>query len=484
MSDPKPTDAEIQVIKQAILGFVGSMDSEKRKFEQQIRERSENVRSSVLGVGATQFSFQDVEGLSKQYKDEYLNIYRNTIHLNILSNGSRFIKTAIQQGLISAEIVQQEWLEGFEALQNQINQYQAIADRAEHLEEELGKSHVAAGDVSELQKMLQEKEQLLAEKDTEIVNLNEGMARMENQVNAMGQNLLDNQMTIEELQEAINDRDVQIQALRSQLSDASGSSAEMEVLQKQLQDAKERERDLQGQVSSAGSELVNQLQDNLEKTREQVLELRRDLVQKNEELHSMRLEQDEYSVKIKQHEDRMVELKEENTGLSTKTSELSQKLSEVTSEYTSITAELNAKSTELETTASKLEQKIEEVTNLQGQLEGYEGKVAMSAEEQERINKEMSDVRSQLGLYQSSINYLKGILGFDVKFKIMNVMSTMSEKVRIDDLSEAVEVPEKVVTRAAIELSDQGFIEMRKEGRFLFCTLSTELKPPQLLIAE
>ena len=97
------------------------------------------------------------------------------------------------------------------------------------MEEELGKSHVAAGDVSELQKMLQEKEQLLAEKDTEIVNLNEGMARMENQVNAMGQNLLDNQMTIEELQEAINDRDVQIQALRSQLSDASGSSAEMEV---------------------------------------------------------------------------------------------------------------------------------------------------------------------------------------------------------------------------------------------------------------
>ena len=117
MSDQGINNSEIRVVKQAVLGFVESMNSEKRMIEQQIREKTENVRTSVLGTGSSQFSYQDVDNLSRQYKDEFLSIYRNTIHLKIIANASGQIKQAIHEGLINADVVQQEWLEGFEALQ-------------------------------------------------------------------------------------------------------------------------------------------------------------------------------------------------------------------------------------------------------------------------------------------------------------------------------------------------------------------------------
>lgn len=480
MSDSVP-ESEIKIIRSAILNFLDEMKRDKRMVEQQIRERSESVRSNLLNTGASQFSYQDVDNLSRQYRDEFLDFYRDTVHLKIIAGASKKIRNAIQQGFIEAEIVQQEWLDGFTSLQDQINQYQEIANRADKLESELQGNLAVQGDVADLQEAIKEKEQIIAEKDQEIMNLTEGLTRMENQANAMGQSMLENSMTIEDLQEAISSRDQEISRLKNQIAEKAGNTEEIDVLKQHLREAQDRERALQQQVSTASSDLVNQLQDDLETTREQVLELRRDLVQKNEELHSLRLEQDEKALKVKQQEEQLRELKLEKSNLVNNREKIEQELFDLKQDKQRIDQELSKKEEELTNYSNKLDQQSKELTDIREQLEGYEGKVALSVEEQERINQELEEMKSTVEDYQNAVDYLKRILDNDVKFRTIIVLSSIHEPVRLDNIADAVNAPESLIERAIIELEYEGKVSTSREGRYLFCELEKDLNPPLLL---
>ncbi|MHA2031309.1 MAG: hypothetical protein ACW99Q_18175, partial [Candidatus Kariarchaeaceae archaeon] len=213
--------SQVTIIRESILGFLNLMNNEKRNIEQQIRERNESIKSQFFAQGATQFSYTQVNDLGTQYRDDFLSFYQNSIQMKLLANSSIYIRKAIEYGFVNSGIVQEEWLEAFNNMQDQINSYENLANQLENTEESLRNEKdrvtqlevgatLTKSDLAQFENMIAEKDQLIQEKEQEILNLSEGLSRMESQANNMGQNMLQNSMNIEDLQGVIGEKDAEI----------------------------------------------------------------------------------------------------------------------------------------------------------------------------------------------------------------------------------------------------------------------------------
>ncbi|MDH5401772.1 MAG: hypothetical protein OEZ01_10575 [Candidatus Heimdallarchaeota archaeon] len=466
----KTASAEVTIIKSAIMKFLDTMNKNRRSMEQQIRDLSESIRSGFLASGASQFSYQDVDKLSRNYRDEFLSFYRNTIHLKVISTASSEVKTSIEEGLIDSGIVQKEWLDGFNQLQEQITKYTELSDKADNLQAQLAGSKANESDIANFQQIIQEKDQLLEERDQEIFNLKEGLMRMENQVDALGSQMLQNQMSTEDLQEAIADKDDEIDRLRSELQNKVVDTAEIDMIKEQLNHALDRERQLQSQVASASGDLVDQLQDNLEKSRDEVLKIKKEMVAKNEELYQLKLETSEFDVKLKTQKDRINQLQASNKLMEESIQEKDKKLVQLTEDATKL-QELTQKLTKIET----------EYKEAQDKLNNYEGKVAISQEERESMEREINSLKKQLEGNIGIIDYCKGLLLSDIKYRTLFFLTTVESEIKLEEIAQGVGVPQDVVHRAVIELNVQKQVDIVKDGRYIYVKLNEVSKSPFLL---
>ncbi len=482
-------ESQVSVIRSAIIEFLETMKQEKRALEQQIRERTENIRSQFLSSGSSQFSFTDIDDFSRQYKDEFLSFYRNNIHLKIVTFATGKIRHAIESALLDTGVIQEEWLNIFKTMEEQINQFDqmdgkieeyeaTITEQADMLDRMSDGATVHSDDFEKLQEEIDKSNQLLLEKDQEILNLTEGITRMENQTGALGQQMLENSMTIEDLQATIGEKDEEVSGLRSNLREVNETVSEIEILKEQLKQGQLRERELETQAGSASGELVDQLQKNLEKTRASVLELRRDIVSKNEDIHQLKLEKDEVGVKSKNRDDKMQAMTSELTTLKEdkinfeKNNEENLKLKE------ELKKKLGASKTKLDNALERLKASDASLLDVNAQLEKYEGKEAISSEEQTKINKELSDLKYQIKQTEDAINYFKNLIANDSKYKTLLYMDSIKKEIRIDDLANGVGLPVVILRNILIELSDAGLCNTRRDGRFIFVQSLISNKTP------
>ena len=308
--------SQVTIIRESILGFLNLMNNEKRLMEQQIRERSEAIKSQFFSQGATQFSYAQVNDLGTHYKDEYLHFYQNSIHMSLLANSATFIRKAIEYGFINSGIIQEEWLSAFNSMQDQINKYESMVNQLDTTEQslldqttkisqlEVG-AQLSKTDHAHFENLIAEKDRTMKEKDQEILNLSEGLSRMESQANNMGQNMLQNSMTIEELQGVIGEKDIEINELQNKLQSTEASTSEFESLREQNQADQLKINDLESQLSSSSSNLVDQMQTNLTEAREELLKTRKELVDKNDEIYQIKLKNDETDTSSKRQKEIM-----------------------------------------------------------------------------------------------------------------------------------------------------------------------------------
>ncbi|MHA2253208.1 MAG: winged helix-turn-helix domain-containing protein [Candidatus Kariarchaeaceae archaeon] len=66
----------------------------------------------------------------------------------------------------------------------------------------------------------------------------------------------------------------------------------------------------------------------------------------------------------------------------------------------------------------------------------------------------------------------------DTKFKILLYLDTIHKEIRINDLSTSMGVPQDIIHRALIELTDAGLCTTKREGRFLFVKTTDFHKSP------
>lgn len=483
--------SQVTIIKESILGFITVMDQEKRAFEHQIREISDNINSQFFSQGASQFTIPQVQKLSNSYRDEFVSFYKNSIYLKLLSIASSSIRTALEYGFVNSGIVQEEWLGAFKQMQDQINNYEGLADQVEKTQlaydeqtSEISDLRVGATitntDMQHFEQIMKEKDQIIAEKDQEILNLSEGLARMESQGNTMGASLLENSMTIEELQSVIGERDEQISGLTASVKDSSQTTSEIDSLREHTRKDQLRISELEDLLSSASSDLVDQLQNTLEKTREDLLKTRKDLVEKNEELYTTKLYQDEMDTKARRTYDRLNKLEEENT-----------KFLEETGKATKSIDDLSKKNQSFESENSEIKIQVEELQNRQkivetelkdakNKLAGFEGQDTITPEEQQRFHTEITQLQEQIEKFNEVINYFKNIIARDSKFQTLIFLDTLKEEMRIDNLSKGIGLPQETVEKAIIELAESGFARSRKEGRYLYVSRGDQVTPFEL----
>lgn len=241
-------ESPITVVRAAVLEFIEEMKSNKRIVEQEIRDQTDNVLSQFLNQNLTQYSRSDIQNISKQYREAYLDYYNNTIFLKIISEASSFIKEAIEEGFNNPSIIQDEWMTGIDNIKSQLSHMNELADnvkayknkideQARTINELSSTSSLSSTDlelyqnaVEERDEIIRGKDQLLVEKEQEIMNLNEGLSHMEDQSNNLGQTLLEYNLNIEDLQETVNDRDEKIERLQSELKNVKASSEEVNAL--------------------------------------------------------------------------------------------------------------------------------------------------------------------------------------------------------------------------------------------------------------
>ena len=117
------------------------------------------------------------------------------------------------------------------------------------------------------------------------------------------------------------------------------------------------------------------------------------------------------------------------------------------------------------------------------QLSQFEGKAAVSQEEQNKINQQVSEIDAQLSKANSTLDYFKKILVKDVKFKTLLFLDTIGEEVRLDNLAKGIVFSQETIQRAIIELAEDGLATTRKEGRFVYVSKGAHESPFSLAAA-
>ncbi|OLS25808.1 MAG: Chromosome partition protein Smc [Candidatus Heimdallarchaeota archaeon LC_2] len=486
--------SQVKIIRESILGFLKLMNKEKRHMEQQIRERSEAIKSQFFSQGATQFSYAQVNDLGSHYKDEYLHFYQNSIHMNLLANSATFIRKAIEYGFINSGIVQEEWLSAFNSMQDQLNSYETMANQLDDTEKslvdqtdkisqlEVG-AQLSKTDLAHFENLIAEKDQTIKENDQEILNLSEGLSRMESQANNMGQNMLQNSMTIEELQGVIGEKDIEINELHNKLQSTEANASDIDSLREQNQSSQMKISDLESKLSSSSSNLVDQMQNNLTEAREDLLKTRKELVDKNDEIYQIKLKNDETDTSFKRQKEILETLETNYNQLKSERDTRESEISEIKIKNEDLESTLHTSDTELKELTVKQETINTALEQSKEQLAQFEGKAAVSQEEQNQINRQVSEMNAQLAKANSTLDYFKKILVKDVKFKTLLFLDSIGEEVRLDNLAKGIVFSQETVQRAIIELAEDGFATTRKEGRFIYVSKGAHESPFSLAAA-
>ncbi|MCY3410884.1 MAG: hypothetical protein INQ03_04520 [Candidatus Heimdallarchaeota archaeon] len=488
MMASEDTESPITVVRNAVLEFLEEMNKNRRLVEQEIRDRTDAVLTQFFNQGLVQYARSDIQDFNRRHREAFLEYYRNIIFLRVIAEASKQIRVAIEEGFNNPQVIQDEWMKGINEVKGQLvhmnelmetvqNYKQKIDEQQALIAELSSSSSMSSSDLELYQKALEERDdlirerdQIILEKDNEIQNLTQGLQHMEDQSNNLGQTLLEYNMNIEELQETINDRDVKIEQLQQALRDQSTSGNEVEALRNQLQEAENTIRKLEQRVSTASAELVTELQDSLEKTRSQVLELRREIVQKNDRIHNMEVEKEELLIENKSTKEK---LKTAQTQFK-ETENLYSALQETFNTLNSDIEKYGQKSRNLETELQKTKSELKEATD---KLLQYEGKESISAEEKEKISSHVTTLEKQMVENKTSLEYLTKLLGNDIKFKTLFFLQSISGEMRIDNLAQGVGVPVNIIHRVLIELNKEKLVNTRKDGRYLFAEVVDRNSP-------
>lgn len=481
-------ESPITVVRAAVLEFIEEMKSNKRIVEQEIRDQTDNVLSQFLNQNLTQYSRSDIQNISKQYREAYLDYYNNTIFLKIISEASSFIKEAIEEGFNNPSIIQDEWMTGIDNIKSQLSHMNELADnvkayknkideQARTINELSSTSSLSSTDlelyqnaVEERDEIIRGKDQLLVEKEQEIMNLNEGLSHMEDQSNNLGQTLLEYNLNIEDLQETVNDRDEKIERLQSELKNVKASSEEVNALLGNLSEAENTIRKLEQKVSTTDTELVNELEETLEKTRTQLLELRREVVQKNEKMHNLEMGNEEIQLEKKAATDKFDATTKE-------LKQLKDKYDKLYSENSSLLVEFNSNKDSLTSSETSHRKLILDLDEAKTKLKTFEGKVSISSEEKEKIANQVVILEEQIKDSRSSLDYLTEVVGSDIKFKTLFFLQSLDAEIRVDNLAQGIGAPTNIIHRVLIELSRDGLANTRKDGRFLYAEAKDNKSP-------
>lgn len=487
----KNDQSTITIIRESIFNFLDIMKRDRRRVEQEILDRTDAILNNFVSSGITQISFNDIQQLNQRYRNEFIDYYKNTIHLVIIANASKQIRDTLEAGFNDPELLHDELLKSINALRSEVEQIPELKTKINDYEVQINEQSSIISDlsddsqinstdaqayqkaISERDDMIRKRDELLGEKDQEIINLTEGLNQMESQTDNLGQSILEKSINIEELQEAISDKDDNISKLQSEIDKISSSSQEISDLQKHLTEAQDTIRSMEGQLSTSSGEILDKVKSDLDDARNQLLDMQKENVSKDDDLHKLKLEHEKARGEFNKINDENQNLKTTHEQAKISETELKQQILYIQQELDKKTHKVN-----------NLETKIEEITGITAEDSGTvigEGMVAIASEEKLKMEMEINELTKMLDENQKALDFIQEIVTLDVKIQVLMYISSIDEEIRLADLAKALNEERSIILRIVIELENRDMVTSRKEGRYVFVKKRKELVSPFVL---
>ena len=466
MSDDNLEYADtLKVIREVVLEFIKKMLGERNELEQIIREKTEDIKQKFVGQGQSTYSYADINRLTSSFKEFYINFYKNTIHLRIIKESSHAIRNGIYNGFSQLDIISQDIIDDLESLKEQSqetatsisNQKQIVDDlnlKAENLEQE-NKT------LKQELNLTKTEYESLQEKSSDI-----GPERIEldAQIKDISEELVESKREKTEFQVAIRERDAKILKLKSESAGKEEIEKEVTSLRDQIHEMNIREKNLMANQSASTEEFVNKLQQDLEKTREELYEKKSQEVKQKEEIRSIKLNYDENKLELNHLKTSEEQSRKFSDSLETKNE--------------SITIELKQAQDENLILKEKKEINAKELSTLTSKLEETAKKLQLAEEHVGEFSEKISVGEGAVDAFEKSISYFKTLISRDPKFRALTIIESLNSEILLKDLSISLGIPIEITLKYVIELSDLSLITTRRKGQLLYVKAMEKSQSP------
>lgn len=461
-------DSSISVIRDIAIDFMNRMMNEKTEIVQMIKAKSEEIRSMFAQSGQSTFTFADVDAIMKEYKSFFVDFYENTIYLRLISQATHNLKEGIEEGYYKSGIIKEEVLTEYRRMQQQLSEKGSTDAMLTDFEQQLLNQTEQYSDIqSENHRMRNEINLLndqLREKQTELENVQTSLKQLDAQLNTLGTQLLNANGELEEIQTAYHELTQQNEQYVAELKRKEDLEKELEEAKQMIRDLSLREQELMANQKITSSGFVDQLQEDLERARNELYALKAERVEKNEEYRRIKFELDEKQIAI----NHLSEYKESTSGQLT---ESKMKIDELTTEVTDLQKLYDS-------TKETLEEKIAEQAKLQSKIAEMEEQIFSASEEIKTYRGKAVVSEDILQSYTESLDYFKQILSYDPKFRVLTIIDSFKEEVQLKDISTATGLPAEIVHRSVVELADAGYINVRRDGALIFISVTESSRAP------
>ena len=459
----------IPVIREAVLDYIQKMLTVRAKFEQSIREKTEDIKQKFVSQGQSTYSYAEINRLTSSFKEFYINFYKNTIHLKIVKESASAIKKSIYESFVKLDVISQEILDDIRSLKEQnkgtndliLNQNKQIEELQE-LKDKLGKES------TELKKELSE----VKEEYENIMNTanetNVDTSRLEDQLDSITEEMLETKRKNAEIQVRQREKDAEILRLKSENAGKKEIEKEVRNLREKIHEMELREKELIANQSASSEEFINKLQEDLEKTRDELYKKKSEEVKKNEQLRTIKLSFDESKLELK-----YIKATEEQSN---------KLIADLRVENEHITKEKKQTGEEALVLRNSNEEHVKELSTLRLNLNEVNQAFKISEEKVSDFNEKVPVQEGTIEAYEKSIDYFKSLLLGDIKFRALTILESLESEISLKDLSSSLGVPTEIALKYVIELSNLSFVITRRQGQQLYIKAIEKNRSPFSLL--
>ena len=527
------TQSPFSVVRSLVKKFLGEMRVIRTTSEEQAKARAEEIKSNSLAPGKAQYSVSEVDGIIRNFKDSYVGLLRD-IHLMVVTESTSKIRQGIEQGYINAEMITQEMLDELGKLRIEAakipgyeTKIQDDALKMDELSDQIG--NLKAETIS-LQNELTDVQSVLKSKDQAIGELSERATTVgvdQTIIEARDQVIMDKDRTVHQLSLEKNnlqseynrlkiERDAMAQhveemetRLRSVSSDALSKEDELfEELQKQLDGSRQTVFNLRNQVAEHEDTVRNQKIDIQQKSSQidslkkqiediqdqaagqaddstQVEELRKQIHQRDEDMERLaenmvELQQDISSKEQEAHklqttvDEMMPQFAEKEAELQ----ELRDISEKSTTEREKVEEQMLEKQDSIEDLKARLEESNKELNETKNTLLTMEKQGTISSEEKYQYELDIQKMRKKVDNLNKTLKSVEAFLNTDPKYRVLYLLNDFQRPMAKEELSKMLNVPEEVASKYIFELDYFGYIRQNIDAGKTFIESTALLTPP------
>ena len=527
------TQSPFSVVRSLVKKFLGEMRVIRTTSEEQAKARAEEIKSNSLAPGKAQYSVSEVDGIIRNFKDSYVGLLRD-IHLMVVTESTSKIRQGIEQGYINAEMITQEMLDELGKLRIEAakipgyeTKIQDDALKMDELSDQIG--NLKAETIS-LQNELTDVQSVLKSKDQAIGELSERATTVgvdQTIIEARDQVIMDKDRTVHQLSLEKNnlqseynrlkiERDAMAQhveemetRLRSVYSDALSKEDELfEELQKQLDGSRQTVFNLRNQVAEHEDTVRNQKIDIQQKSSQidslkkqiediqdqaagqaddstQVEELRKQIHQRDEDMERLaenmvELQQDISSKEQEAHklqttvDEMMLQFAEKEAELQ----ELRDISEKSTTEREKVEEQMLEKQDSIEDLKARLEESNKELNETKNTLLTMEKQGTISSEEKYQYELDIQKMRKKVDNLNKTLKSVEAFLNTDPKYRVLYLLNDFQRPMAKEELSKMLNVPEEVASKYIFELDYFGYIRQNIDAGKTFIESTALLTPP------